>query len=197
VKTNQRLGRAPSSVVALRSEPLLASPVNPHQASAVTPLRAQPIEIDIADPAMAAYRRDASVEAFAQLEERFPADPDQLSGASVRVGDSGRHTTLWVGFGTHCLGVVFVDDVARLAACDLADAELKFATPLFESYPQFQPYRTSGAYLSLSGGESPELSLGFGGHCCGVLRGQNLRTFLECVRVRLGERALMAVSKAG
>jgi len=177
------LGTTAVSMAALRSEPLLADhpAFTNTPASAVAPLRDKPIEIDVVDRATVEYRRDASVEAYAQLEERFPADPAELSGASLHIGDSGRYTTLWVGFGYHCLGLVFAEELARLTARGLGDAEREFVTPLFESRPQIQPYRVNGSYLTLSGGE---LSLGFGGHCCGVLRGENLRVFLECVRVR-------------
>ena len=72
----------------------------------------------------------------------------------------------------------------RLAACELADSELDFTTYFAELYPQLQPYRTNGVLLKLSGGETPELWLGFRGHCCGGLRGKSVSTFLKCVRAR-------------
>ena len=155
----------------------------------------KPVEVDLADPDSAAYRRDESVDLFVRLEELYPGDPGQLSGAVLRIMGSDRDARLvaeigdvlqpYGGTAPHCLGYLDVPDLRQLA---VEGANERGFVDLWELYPEMRSgtFWLSGATLNFSGGNVPDIQLCFGEHCLGVLRGKLLTAFLECARIRTG-----------
>lgn len=154
--------------------------------------RWKPIEIDLADPKALRHWRDGAVELSAQLTELYPGDPGQLSGASLRIVDSGEYGMLNAQIGdqvqtAHCVGYLFPKEVAHLA--ERACRGENCTVPLHEmcSAEPDQCNRTdlfSGATLAFFGGEDASLRLCFGGHCLGILTEHLLTAFLACMRIR-------------
>jgi hypothetical protein len=166
----------------------------PEQAES-SPAIQKPVEVNLADSGTAVWRHDPAIDLFVRLEELYPGDPGQLSGAVLRIMADGRCAYLQAEIGdvqqpyggrtTHCLGYVGAGEMAQLA--DDAESGAAFIRPLRELYPYAAPNAFSGAKLIFFGGEKPEIQLCFGAHCLGVLRGQLLATFLRCARMRSTE----------
>jgi hypothetical protein len=156
------------------------------------PVSKAPIEVDLANPDAARHIGNPGTDFFVLLEEMYPGDPGQLSGTSVRIMQSGKHTILNAEVtsaqrdGTllsHCYGYLNGAELAHIAVAKTFQLRLR------ELYPEVRPGRYSGAILTLSAGSHPELQVCFGNHCLGVLRGRLLARFLDCVRQRTEDRA--------
>jgi len=152
----------------------------------------KPVEVNLADPGVAAYWEDPRVEVFVRLEELYPGDPGQLSGAALRISESGPSVQLRAeigdilqpdgGRGLHCLGYLTAEEVEDFARNVHRGGA--FMVSLRELYPSVGPDAFSGAELIFCGKHEPEIRLRFGPHCLGVLRGGLLDVFLRCARVR-------------
>ncbi|MBZ5584243.1 MAG: hypothetical protein LAQ30_18920 [Acidobacteriia bacterium] len=163
-----------------------------------SPAVQNPLEVNIADPGAPRCWRDRATDVFVQLEELHPGDPGQLSGTVLRIMEAGRYASLQAEIGdvqqpyggraTHCLGYLGAGELAQLAD-DAESGEALFTRPLRELYPCVLPNALSGARLIFVGGDRPEMQLCFGAHCLGVVRGQLLKTFLRCARMRSTEAA--------
>ena len=62
----------------------------------------KPVEVCLADPGAAVYWEDPRVEVFVRLEEMFPGDPGELSGAVLRISENGRTQTFERRSATFC-----------------------------------------------------------------------------------------------
>jgi hypothetical protein len=153
----------------------------------------RPVEVDLGSPEAARHISYAGTDLFVRLEELFPGDPGELSGAELRIHESGEYTIVSAlgcaiqrdGFvGCHSYGFLDGPDLAFVGASDPADSSAAFCLRLRELYPEIRPDAYSGANLTLFSGERPELRVSFGSHCVGVLRGELLGTFLACVHQR-------------
>jgi hypothetical protein len=160
-----------------------------------SPAIKKPIEVDLADPKAQEYRADGDVDVFVRLEELYPGDPGQLSGAVLRVSQAARYTFLqahttpapqpYGGHTTHCLGYLEAEEIQRFVG--EAGAQVKTMKNLRELENDDAPLGLSGARLVFFGGDEPEMQLCFGAHCLGVLRGRLLTAFLDCARIRAAE----------
>jgi len=152
-----------------------------HQA----PRAGGPVEIDLEDPAAAAWMGERSIEAFISFEEQYLGDPGQRSGASLRLMEAAEGVFLNAEIASthHCLGYVQPAAAAQFAIA-IAGGESPVEASLQEIYPEISPARPSGAKLFFFAGRYPQLRLQLGPHCAGVLRGALLTKFLECLRVR-------------
>jgi hypothetical protein len=141
-------------------------------------------EIDLSDPSEYNHRKNRSIDLFVRLEELHPADPGQLGGAVLYLGAGGPHTFIHATLACesrHILGYFNAASIRRLV--EEAKTGASIAIGLREYYAESRQDRFSGATLAISGGESPEAQLCFGAHCFGVLRGDLLAKFLECVAI--------------
>jgi hypothetical protein len=145
-----------------------------------------PFEADIADPGYMAHVADEKMDLFVSLEEAEPADPGELSGAKLWIHERGAGTYVSAGIGdtlqpmgyrsSHWLGWL---DASKTAALALA-AGRGFSVPFAEARrPRWQ-----SIWLHFSPGENSELNLEISGHSLGVLRGEPLARFLDCIRKR-------------
>lgn len=157
--------------------------------------------IDVAAPDAERYFSSRRVGVYARLEERWPADPGELSGAKLRIAEDFSSVVAEIG-GTlqpyvndgfrcgHLLGFVEDNDFRALAEMDLLDGPIIPRTIcLTQAKAHQEPW--SGQRLEILTGDdgAPELRLYISQHCLGVLRGEPLLKFLRCLRVRhaLGE----------
>jgi hypothetical protein len=169
------------------------------KASHQAPRTGRPVEIDLEDPAAAAWMGEPSIDAFIYLEELFEGDPGQRSGSSLRLMEGRGAPFLNAEIagtlqrdgtrGTHCLGYAQPEDVARFATA-IAGGESPVEMPLKEMYPVISPTRPSGAKLSFLGGRHSEIRLYFGPHCLGVLPAALVAKFLECLHARTPAEAV-------
>jgi hypothetical protein len=164
------------------------------------------IEVDLADPATMKmdHWRYSGTNAYLRLQELCPADPGELSGAELRILESGTLTILLaiVG-GSHWVGWLKDAPLAQLIAA-LSGDNRGCEIDLFESYPGMRPLRPSGATLRYdddedlpagSDGDNPpipglKLGLYFGSHrhCLGlVVAGPSLDAFLKCLAYRYSD----------
>jgi hypothetical protein len=149
-------------------------------------------EFDLADPRECEYRKRGNIDLFARLEEIDPYDlPGQLSDFVLRIieggscinlqAESGRVPQPYGGYSTHLLGHLSPASIRRFV--EEAETGAAIAIGLREYDEETRPF--NGAVLSFSGGDRPELRLCLGGHCFGALRGELVRKFLSCARIRL------------
>lgn len=162
-------------------------------AFAQMPGKATVVEADLAEPGAAQYGGSHNIELFVRLEEQFPGDPGQLSGAVLRIIDAGESIYLHASIGNtlqpyggstpHWLGSMDTRDVKRLASFDPNgdDCESE-AAPFTDPRIQGQPW---ALWAVLYPGDAPELRLESGGHSFGVLRGELLSRFFNCLRQRV------------
>jgi hypothetical protein len=158
--------------------------------SGSSPAIKKPVEVDLGAPGAAVYWEDPRVELFVRLEELYPGDPGQLSGAALRISESGPCAELRAetgdipdgSRGLHCLGYLTAEEVEDFARKFHRGGA--FMVSLREPYPHATPDAFSGAELTFAGDLQPEIRLGFGRHCLGVLREPLLSVFLRCARVR-------------
>lgn len=149
----------------------------------------RPVEVDLADPATMeeGHWRCSDTDVFLRLEEMYPGDPGQLSGACLKICDSGAYATFRAEIGTHCLGYLDDESLAEFIAA-LSVPRPEFQIGLSELYPQVQPLRPSGATLLCTDDQGfyadPKVGLYFGNHCLGVVRGELLDVFLKCLTYR-------------
>ena len=129
-RSSFRTAAALSTVAALHSAGQTSPSTLPVRAA--TPTGNPPREVNIADAGYAAGIADLGAEFFVPLEELYPCDPGELSGAKLFLCDGGKGTFVSAGIGdtlqpfgyrsSHWLGHLHDDDTARLAATDLAFA---------------------------------------------------------------------------
>jgi len=150
--------------------------------------------VNMAADGFAAGIANPRADFFMPLEELYPCDPGELSGAKLFICETGRYTFVSAGIGdtlqpfgygnfrsSHWLGSLDTHDTGCLAATDLASGDGFAAILDGQTYPVPEP---SFVTLKLSAGENPELRLRISGHCLGVLRGGLLARFLSCLRSR-------------
>jgi len=152
------------------------------------PALTHPVEINLADPDAERHTGNPGTNIFVELQELHPADPDELSGARLRILESARCTVL------HAEGTVLLRDGGQgghwygcLDGAELAPICQTPGTPFFVRLRELcseRPAPYSGATLTLFTGDDPELRACFGTHCLGVLRGGLLLRFLDCLRQR-------------
>ena len=156
------------------------------------PVRTHPVEVDLAAPDATRHVGNSAIDLYVRLEELYPADDGQLSGLSLRIMNGGRLTVLNVecaalqrdgGQNIHCYGVLDYADLAHVAVAET------FMLRLRESYPKLRSDFYNDVVLTLFAGR--ELQVCFGNHCLGVLRGDLLTRFLDCVRQRTEDRAIV------
>ncbi len=173
--------------------PAVASQTRGMVSASHSPVLSHPLEVDLAEPGAARHIGNSATEVYVRLEELYPGDPGQLSGASLRIMDSGKFTALNAECSSlqrdgsqlaHAYGCLSAEDLVCVGAADPTDAGAGFFLRFLETFPRIRPERYSGASLILVAGGEPELRVCFGNHCLGVLRGQLLTTFLACVRQR-------------
>ena len=178
---------AAASALAVRG--VGSQPMNAPKPTKSLPLRSKPADIDLSDAMSAAWRGDPDVAHFVMLEEMHPADPGELSGAALWVGEKGRevifNAELVKGRGPaglmgHCLGYLPAW-LASACAAQARENRENLQVGLYELYSDATGGRYSGASLRSECGENPELQLWFGEHCLGVTRGPLLAAFLDCV----------------
>jgi hypothetical protein len=172
-----------------------AQTVNAPVQAGSSPAITKPIEVDLADPKAQAYLADGDVDAYARLEELWPGDAGQLSGACLRVSQATRYTFLqahtapapqpYGGHTTHCLGYMSAEDIRRFVV--ETGTRANTMANLRELENDDAPLGLSGARLFFFGGDEPEMRLCFGAHCLGVLRGRLLTALLDCARIRAAE----------
>lgn len=107
------------------------------------------IEVDLADPAVMKlpHWRCSETNAYLRLEELYPADPGELSGAELRISESGANTMLMAIVGiSHWVGFLKDDPLARLIAALCSDNR-DFEIGLAEFYRSKGEARPSGATL--------------------------------------------------
>lgn len=141
-----------------------------------------PLDVDLANPAASKYLHTSAVSGFARMEELDPADPGEMSGAELRVGDAGAAVSLSARIGTHALGYVHGEQLARFVSRARKPKDETFGTLLTLDQTR------SGAVLQYLPRPEPQirLEMGFAHHCLGVLRGANLRRLMEWATVRSG-----------
>lgn len=150
--------------------------------------------IDVADPRYfdSKFWLAARTDLLGNLMERDPGDPGELSGAVLRLGDTGEYAILTVDIGgSHCLGWLAgwpLRDFLRRALARVlgdGDADTELEVALGELYPEAHPWRPSGGVLRCSGvGPDTELGCYFGAHCFGIACGFVLWEFLRKATVR-------------
>jgi hypothetical protein len=161
-----------------------------------SPAIRKPVEVDLADSKAEAYRRDSTVSLFVRLEELDPGDPGQLSGVLLRIVPGCEFPVLNVEIGdsvrwpAHCLGYLEDRELTQFANEALAGKVTR--AWLRELYGEGRPDVFSGMALTFNGTSepaAPQIRVQFAsGHCLGVLRGELVATFLQCVRDRCAER---------
>ena len=152
-----------------------------------------PVEIDLADPSAGEYLQGSATDVFVRLEEQFPADPGELSGAKLTILGAGDQVSLHVSIGdvlqptgyrtSHWLAYLNADGVRRLAGLDPVNGERESA--FFLQDPDREA-ALGAACLVLHPGASPNLFLCISTYCLGVLRGELVERFLQCLRLRAG-----------
>lgn len=189
---------APTAAVLQTSAGANAQIMNAPKHSGSFPAIRKPIEVDLADSKAEAYWRDSTVGLFVRLEELHPGDPGQLSGVLLHILTGCEFPILNVEIGDvlqpyggrmpHCLGYLDVRELAQFAnqtrACTIARATLR------ECYPEIRPDVFSGAEMIFVGDcepVGPQIRVQFGTHCLGILRGELVTRFLQCVRDRCGK----------
>jgi hypothetical protein len=190
-----RTAAASTAAVLGTSTSANAQTVNAPVQAGSSPAIKKPVEVDLADSRAAAYRGDGDTDLFVRLEELYPGDPGQLSGAVLRVAQAGRYTFLqahtapapqpYGGHTTHCLGYMRAEDIQRFLV--ETGTRAKTMANLRELENDDAPLGLSGARFFFFGGDEPEMRLCFGAHCLGVLRGRLLTALLDCARIRAAE----------
>lgn len=137
-----------------------------------------PFDADIADPSAKAQGANHSVDLFARMEERHPADPGELSGAVLRIMGAGEWIAVCATIGDvmqsdgcragHLMGWLDAATTARMASIDPTTIDEEVSFLLSNPIDQADCY---GVWLTLVAGENPELRLDLSNHCFGVLRG--------------------------
>jgi len=171
--------------------------MNAPEHSGSFPAIKKPVEVNLADPGTAVYWEDSRVDAFVRLEELYPADPGQLSGAILRIGLSDPSADLSAEIGNilqpdgsrgiHSLGYLSPEDLKDFVRGVHRGGP--FMMSMRELCPHLRPDAFSGAELIFCGWHQPQIRLCFGTHCLGVLRdGGLLEVFLHCARNRCAGR---------
>jgi hypothetical protein len=162
-----------------------------------------PISIDVAEVGPSDPDPSKETELRLRLEEKYPCDPDQWSGVTLLLNQSGDYTIMAanIGYddascelnnGSHCLGSLqgrpvreFLQKaVALVRDYDGVDSEI-VTLDLKELYYSKVTNGLSGAQLRYSGhGRDAELTLCFGSHCFGAARGSILWKWLNVANAR-------------
>jgi hypothetical protein len=137
--------------------------------------------VNLASPGASQYIARPEVDLFADMEEPYPCDHGEPSGARLTIIWSGEIACLDAQIGNHFLGCLQeIDDPGALKA-GLKSLLRGQPVPMGEFYGDGSN-RFSGAELKLASGE---LQLNFGPHhCFGVLRGELLATFMSALQFR-------------
>lgn len=145
-------------------------------------LSGQPLEINLGDPgAMSGgHWRCGATNAFIRLEEIYPADPGELSGAELRIIESGDNLNMAALIGHHWVGCLDARHLGAFSATLQAEPDEFLEMSLFEFEWQYM-HPLSGAKLVYNRGI---LGLYMGKHCLGVAGGNLLKAFLECASYR-------------
>lgn len=149
------------------------------------------VEVDLAEPGAAEYIGRHETDLFVRLEEMDPADLSELTGAILRIGDSGENVCILATMGdtlqreghrtSHLLGLISQPLVAAIASHNPRNPEDGFIA----RFPDSQDRQSrSPLQLQLFAGEAPELGLYISSHCLGMLRGELLLRFFDCLRKR-------------
>jgi hypothetical protein len=151
-----------------------------------------PLEVDLSEPGAARYVEHGTTDLYVRLEELDPGDPGELSGAVLRISASGADVAVSAGFGevlqrnggrtSHFLGFSQAPDLDSLVAAVLDTPENDVRE--FCLLDGRQANGLSGARLVLFTGKDPELQLCIASHSLGVLSGDLLRVFFNCLRKR-------------
>lgn len=150
-----------------------------------------PIEIDLEIPDTMAWWRYGPTNAYVKLKEiEAPSGPDpesdplRFSGAELRFHDDGKYLNFCALMGnSHWLGYLPQESAAMFFLALSRDAGETHSVLLFEFYNRDR-YPLSGARLIYAPGVEPALSLCFGSHCLGVVKGRPLAALLECAAYR-------------
>jgi hypothetical protein len=126
------------------------------------------------------------IQLFASMDEPYPCDPGNPSGALLTIMGAGEFTTVIAGIGAHCIGWLDQIDEPGLLNASLEALHAGVAVRLPEVYGDGSNL-FSGATLKLRSGEDRELRLEFGTHCFGVLSGRLLATFLNALGTRISD----------
>jgi len=183
---------APSAAVAIGARAEAGSQIGETSNQASHSRR--PIEIDLEDPAAAAWLHDPEVSIFVHLLEADPGDPGQLSGCQLRIleGQAPRLTVETDAIQrdgsvmTHSLGYLDCEGLGGVIA-PVFRGRSEFATPLRELHFPERFYGQSGVSLLLVNtcdSQVQELRIEVLGHIFGVLRAPILTGFLDCLRSR-------------
>jgi hypothetical protein len=139
------------------------------------------LDLGLAGSMEGGHWRCRDTDAYIRLEELYPGDPGEASGAQLRILDAGRYLTLAVLAGDHWVGHLPVGKLAALVAVLREQPKKDVEMFLFESDPEQSGYPFSGAKLVYT---DHTLGLYFGHHCLGIVRGALLNRFLECATYR-------------
>jgi hypothetical protein len=169
--------------------------MNAPEHSGSFPAIKKPVEVDLAGPGTAVYWEDPCVDVFVRLEELYPGDLGQLSGAVLRIGAFDESADLKAEIDDTAVGSRVPHSLGYLSPEDLKDFVRgvhrggPFMMSMREIYPRLTPDSFSGAELIFCGWHQPEIRLCFGTHCLGVLRDRGLlEVFLHCAQNRCGGR---------
>ncbi len=154
-----------------------------------TPFASKPVEADLVHPDSKQHLHDPSVDLFVRLEEEDAGDPGQLSGAALRILDTG--SSMYVvaetaapqrdgSMHSHCWGALDAQAAAVLITPP-ADG-VSTIVPLRDPAERF-----TGAWIEISAEEERELRLLLPTHVFGVLRGPGVVVFLRALETRLEE----------
>ena len=151
--------------------------------------------IDIAAADAEEYFDNGHVGVYARLEERWPADPGELSGARLILGEDFDCLSVEIGDALqpdgsrsgHLLGFIERDGLHALATANLFCGPIR-SFSVFLTHADRDKEAPSDLRLELFAvgvaGCLPELRLIMAQHCFGVLGGSLLCKFLQCVRAR-------------
>ncbi|HEY1218138.1 MAG TPA: hypothetical protein VGF03_04315 [Bryobacteraceae bacterium] len=164
--------------------------------------------IDVAAADAEEYFDKGHVGVYARLEERWPADPGELSAAKLLLGEDFNCLSVEIGDtlqpdgkrSGHLLGFIERDGLHALATANLFRSPIRsfsvFLTPADKGKETSSDLRlelfTAGVVDCL-----PELRLHMAEHCFGVLRGSLLCKFLQCVRTRCSDLSEAAPAPGG
>lgn len=179
-----------STVAAVQSKGQVNPPLLP------PPLARRPLEVDLSDPGAQSYLGDHLTDVYVRLEELNPCDLGELSGARLTISENGAWLNVSARIGdtlqprtvapegfrtTHLLGFVQGDETAPLLSFDPARGGDSFAVTLQDADdPDYSAVRL---ILFANEGKS-QLRLYLSTHCLGVLNGDLLARFFQCLRRR-------------
>jgi len=148
----------------------------------------KPTSIDVMQPGFEEFLADQTVDITVKAEELDPADPGQLSGASLTVSLPQEDAAVSVKVGCHNLGLVAGAPLLRFLAESLAiiNREPSAKKACGATLADCQPIdgRLSIFRLQVAGELAPTLTIVGGQHVFGIIRGEALRRFLEAATLR-------------